>query len=64
MEKTIEQTDLITGASGGIEQFAEKKGSGQRFAIVLQYAAGAVLGVLLDIVFFLFVLWGTTPTRH
>jgi uncharacterized membrane protein YoaK (UPF0700 family) len=64
MEKTIGKTDLIMVGSGGIGQFVEKKGSGQRFAIVLQYATGAVLGLLLDVVFVLFVLWGTTRTRH
>ena len=55
---------FITGATAEIGHSVAKKGASRRFATALQYAAGAVLGLLLDIAFVLFVLWGTTPSRR
>ena len=48
MEKTIEQTDLITGASGGIEQFAEEKGSGLRPYTKREIMPGNLMGAGLE----------------
>lgn len=55
---------FIIGATAEIGHSVAKKGASRRFATALQYAAGAVLGLLLDVAFVLFVLWGTTPSRR
>ena len=55
-----ESSALVTGASGDILYPPAKKVVRQRFAIALQYAAGAVLGLLLSIAFLLVALYGTT----
>ena len=61
MEKALEKRTFITGTTGDV---GARKVASRRFAIALQYAAGAVLGLLLDVAFILFVLWGTTPSRR
>jgi len=55
---------FITGATAEIGLSVAKKGASRRFATALQCVAGTVLGLLLDVAFVLFVLWGATPSRR
>lgn len=62
--QALEKRAFITGATGDVEHLLARRVASRRFAIALQYAAGAVLGLLLDVAFVLIVLWGTTPSAH